>query len=46
MAGLVTHTTVDDALVDAVRAAALAVRRLGSATCPTRAELDAAYPEG
>ncbi|SHN46195.1 PfkB family carbohydrate kinase [Cryptosporangium aurantiacum] len=45
LAGLVTGHPVDDVLVDAVHAAAVSVRHVGSATCPTRAELDAAYPE-
>ncbi|GAA3397986.1 PfkB family carbohydrate kinase [Cryptosporangium minutisporangium] len=50
LAGLVSRIPVDDVLVDAVlvdavHAAALSVRRVGSATCPTRAELDAAYPD-
>ncbi|GAA0224822.1 PfkB family carbohydrate kinase [Cryptosporangium japonicum] len=44
LARLVSGTPVDEALVDAVRAAAIAVRKPGSATGPTRAEL--AQPEG
>jgi ribokinase len=43
LAGLLTGSTIDDALVDAVHAAAIAVQRVGSATCPTRAERTAAY---
>lgn len=48
LARLVSGSLVDDALVDAVRAAAIAVQRVGSATCPTRAELDAelCHPDG
>lgn len=48
LARLVSGAGVDDALADAVRAAAVAVQRVGSATCPTRAELDAelCHPDG
>ena len=48
LARLVSGSPVDDALADAVRAAAIAVQRTGSATCPTRAELDAelCHPDG
>ncbi|EXG81765.1 sugar kinase, ribokinase [Cryptosporangium arvum DSM 44712] len=44
LARLVSGSPVDEALADAVRAAAIAVRKPGSATGPTRAEMD--HPDG
>ena len=46
LAGLLAGSEVEAALLDAVRAAAVAVQRVGSATCPSREEWTAAYPEG